>query len=238
MRLPKVWSLAGAVLMAGAFVPLGGLGQSVSAANSPGPTLTVVGYGLVNMTPSSSNPGPQQIQINIQEQGTSGPAVLRALSHDLAKLKTQMEKVGASASDITIQQAPNLNISNGGGFNANETIEVNFPTLMQLAKAYTASGAANDVFVQNAFIIPANSPGLVASAAGLTAGYQAAFANAEQTAQAMAQADNLQLGQSVSITEGGSSNNGCSAMGGCYAPPAGNPPQVGPNQELVTVTVT
>jgi hypothetical protein len=36
--------------MAGALVSVIELGQSTSAAGGPGPTITVLGYGLVNLT--------------------------------------------------------------------------------------------------------------------------------------------------------------------------------------------
>lgn len=239
MRMPKLLPLAGAVLIGGALVPLSGLGQSVSAANGPGPTLTVVGYGVVDMTPAPSNPGPQQLQVTFQESGINAPAALRALGRDVAKARAQFEKAGVSPGAIVVQGPPNLNFNvNGGGFQDNQTLVVTFPTLMRLANALQASGVENDAGVQNVFANPMNSSAPAATAAQLTAGYQAAFVNAQQTAQIMAQGDNLQLGQAVSVTEGGASTGGCSAMGMCNPSPVGNPPQIGPNQELVTVTVT
>ncbi|PSR22669.1 MAG: hypothetical protein C7B47_16435 [Sulfobacillus thermosulfidooxidans] len=136
---------------------------------------------------------------------------------------------------------PNFSINvNGAEYQATETLQVTFPTLGRLADALQASGIANDVDVQDMFVSPVNSTYLAPTAAALTGGYQAAFANAQATAQMMAQADHLQLGQVVSVTEGNaaSANGTCSAMNGCNPTPVGNPPQVGPNQELVTVTVT
>ena len=239
MRMSKVWALVGSALMAGAMVPLSGFGQTVSAAAGPGPTLTVVGYGIVNMTPASTNAGPQQLQISIQESGNTASAVLISLSRDVTKVRAQLEKASVRASSISTQGPPNLNIDNhGGGFEANETLVVNFSSMIQLGNALTASNVSDDTFVQNTFSNALNPSAPTATAAELAAGYQAAFANGAQTAQMMAQADNLQLGQSVSLVESGASYSGCGGMGGCYATPAGNPPQVGPNQELVTVTET
>lgn len=239
MRIPKAALLLGAGLMAGGMVvSLGGLGHSVNAATGPGPTLTVVGYGVVNMTAQASN-GPQQLQIYMQASGSTAPATVVAFNRDVVKVKTQLEKAGVSANAISTQGPPNLNINNnGGGFNVNQTLQVTLPTMLRLADVLQTSGVANDGAVQNVFVNPLYSGAPVATAAQLTAGYKAAFANAQQTAQDMAQGDNLQLGQSVSITEGGQSSGGCNAMGACNPISVGNPPQVGANQELVTVTVT
>lgn len=240
MRIPRVALLLGAGLMAGGMaVSLGGLGHSVNAASGPGPTLTVVGYGVVNMTAPKSSAGPQQLQIYMQSSGSTATGTLMAFNHDVVKAKAQLEKAGVSANAISTQGPPSLNINNnGGGFNVNQTLQVTLPTMLRLADVLQKSGVANDVAVQNVFVNPLNSGAPVATAAQLTAGYQAAFANAQQTAQDMAQGDNLALGQSVRITEGGQTSGGCNAMGACNPTQVGNPPQVGANQELVTVTVT
>lgn len=234
-----MWLVPGAVMTAGVLAGLGGfLSHPASAASAPGPTVTVVGYGVVNVPPPSTNAGPQQLQISFQESANSAPAVLRQLHTDEAKVEAQLEKAGVSASAITHQGPPNFNINTGGGYQANDTLQVDFPTLFKLANVLQASGVANDSYIQNVFANSLNQSSSSPTSAAMTAGYQAAFANAQQTAEQMAQADNLQLGQAVSVSQGsGANGGGCYPMGGC-SPMTGNPPMVGPNQQLVTVTVT
>jgi uncharacterized protein YggE len=239
MKIRKIWLAPGAVMMAGVVAGLGTLfNQPANAASAPGPTLTVVGYSVVNVAPPSSNAGPQQLQINFQASADSAPAVLNVLRLDEVKVTAQLKKAGVGASAITLQGPPNLNIQNNVGYQANDTLQVNFPTLLQAAQVLQESGVANDANVQNVFVQPLNNPTSSPTAAVMTAGYQAAFANAQQTAQQMAQADNLQLGPAVSISEGSTSQTGCNPMGGCSPLTVGNLPSVGQNQQLVTVTVT
>lgn len=238
MKIRKLWLVPGAVVTATVMAGLGGLlSQPASAASAPGPTLTVVGYGVVNESPPSSNPGPQQLQINFQEYASTAPGVLQLMHRDEAKARTQLEKAGVSASAITNLGTPGFNVQSSGGFQGNETLQVTFSNLNKLAKVLQASGVANDTNVQNVFVQPVNNSGPSPTSSAMMAGYQAAFANALQTAQQMAQADNLQLGQAVSVSEGGAASGGCNPMGGC-SPVMGNPPAIGQNQELVTVTVT
>jgi uncharacterized protein YggE len=240
MRISKGWLLAGTAFMVGTLIPVLGLAQPANAAGGPGPTLTVVGYGLVNMTPVPSNSAPQQLQITLQASGANAPATLTALRRDASTVTRQLiHKARINARAITTLGPPNININdNGVEYQANETIEATFSSLTQLANALQASDVANDPGVQNVFANPLNASNLVASASALTAGYEAAFANAQQTAEVMAQADHLQLGQAVSVSESSASNGGCNAMGNCNPTAVGNPPLVGNNQELVMVTVT
>ena len=238
MQIRKLWLLTGAVAMAGIAAGLGGLfNPAASAASAPGPTMTVVGYGVVTVPASSTNPGPQVLQVNFQESASSAPAVLRILHRDEAQVTAQLEKAGVSASAITDQGPPNFNINVGGDYQVNDTLQVEFPTLFKLATVLQKSDVANDGSVQNVFASPLNNTQPSPTSSAMTAGYQAAFANAQQTAQEMAQADNLQLGQVTSVSQGSTGGGGCYPMGGC-SPLMGNPPTLGPNQQLVTVTVT
>lgn len=232
----KVGILGGALLLAGVLVPLSGLSQSVSAAAVPGPTLTVVGYGVVTMTPPSTV-GPQQLQITFQTEGSNGPNTLRALNKSVAAARAQLEKVGVSAKTIGTQGPPNLNF-NSGQYQANVTLQVNFPTLTRLVDVMQASGVQNDINIQNTFINQVNPSNPTATAAQLSAGYRAAFANARTTAQQMAQADSLTLGVAVSVSEGTANTVSCNPMNGCTGVSSVSPPPIGQNQELVAVTIT
>lgn len=236
----KIWLVPGVLAAAGVALGLSGLlAPSASAATTPGPALTVVGYALVNVPPPSTNVGPQQLQIMFQESAPSAPAVLALLHRDEAKVSAQLEKAGVSASAISHQGPLNFNINqNNGGYQVNDTLQMNFPSLLRLATVLQASGVSNAAGVQNVFAQPVSNPVSTPSAAALATGYQSAFANAAQTAQQMAQADSLQLGQATSIAEGSASSGGCNAMGGCNPQGVGNPPAPGQNQELVSVTVT
>lgn len=94
--------------MAGALVSVIELGQSTSAAGGPGPTITVLGYGLVNLT-HFVNRGAQHLQINLQDSGTVAPVTLAALQHTAPLVTRQLGRKGTvSAKAIAIQSPPYL----------------------------------------------------------------------------------------------------------------------------------
>jgi uncharacterized protein YggE len=227
------WRWTAIAALAGLAAAGGGVAQS---ATGPGPTLTVVGYGVVNTT-MVETATPPELQVNLQESGTNPTLVLRAIYQDIAQVKAQLEKAGASASAVSVQNPPNLNAQQGGTFSANVGVTVAFPTLARLAHVLTASNIANDSAVQNVWINQASTTP-VASPAAVASGYAAALNNAAASAAAIAAADHLHLGAQVSVSEGTLSPS-CNAMGGCGpAPMDVIMPTVGPNQELVAVTVT
>lgn len=72
-----------------------------------------------------------------------------------------------------------------------------FSTLTRLTNALQAT-VANDSDVHNVFINPVNASALVATTAALPG----RFRQRPKTAQTIARADHLQLGQAISVTEG------------------------------------
>ncbi|PSR20261.1 MAG: hypothetical protein C7B45_15735 [Sulfobacillus acidophilus] len=231
----RIGTLAGALLLAGIVVPWIGVHQPANAATIPGPTLTVVGYGIVTMN-APTTAGPQQLQITFQTEGSNGPNTLRDLNKSVTAARIQLEKAGVSAKAFSTEGPPNLSYNNVQ-YQANVTLEVTFPTLTRLADAMQASGVQNDANVQNTFVNQVTATP-TPTAAQLSAGYRAAFANALTTAQQMAQADNLTLGHSVSVYEGSANTISCNPMNGCTGISSVSPPSVGQNQELVAVTIT
>lgn len=224
-----------------------------------GPTLTVIGFGLVNLRSSGAASSPQLV-LNLQTVAPTATAALAALTRDIAGIEKALKAVGVSSAEISIQGPPGLNyvssVSQAScekayklkgipgkctapGFQTNESVQVTIGTLTRLAAVLTKSGVAKAPGVQNFYINQSGQNPGAATPAALTSGYAQAFRDARTTATLLARADQLSLGSLVSVTEGALLSTPCGGMGCSPTPVEGvNPPQPGPNQELVAVTVT
>jgi uncharacterized protein YggE len=229
------WLVAALLAVGGTVAAMSGVTQG---ATGPGPTLTVMGFGVVNTTVPAQATEPQ-LQMNFQETTATASGAMKALYRDLSQTRKQFATLGVNPSAIMTQGPPNLNYQNGGEWQASDTLEVTFPTLAQLTHVVTASKVADNPAIQN-FWINASYQSPTATPAALASGYATAEQNAAQTAQIMANAEHLQLGAQVSITQGAITNTQCGGMGACGGgvPMGVTVPSIGPNQELVAVTVT
>lgn len=232
-------------------------GHAQSSAQT-GPTLTVIGFGLANVAPAKS--AAPQMEMELQASGATASGAVSSLAHDVAAVEQLLEKAGVQAADISVQAQPGLNYVDTAsqancqkihqlkgipgscppsGFQANEGLQVDFPSLTNLADALTASGVDQAAGVQNFYINQGNQAPSQPSSVALQAAYAQALQNASDTASLLAHADHLTLGPAVSLTQGAQTSTPCGGMGCGPAPLEGiSPPQPGPNQQLVAVTVS
>jgi uncharacterized protein YggE len=238
-----------------------GVPSGSAQAAGAGPTLTVVGFGLVNLSPPNPGAIAPQLELNFQTSAATATAALQSLQADVAATEQALLGAGVPRAEMVPQGPPGLNYvtavqetncqkvyklkgipahCTGPGFQANEQLQVTFPNLSRLAAALTKAHLATAKGVQN-FWINQGGPGpSVPTPAALAEGYQQAFADAAKTASLLAAADHLTLGPAVAVTEGALLNNTpCGGMGCGPVPIQGiAPPPVGQNQELVAVTVS
>ena len=232
--------------------------QGALAANAPSPTLTVVGYGVVNLPPQKS--GLPQLQFYLNVHGQTAVATLRTLNGDVAAIEHRLKALGLRTSAFQPQGPPQLNYVTGvalkncqkvaklkpglscqkPGYTANEGLQVTFPSLQSIASALSRTDVSTAHGVQNFYINPGGTEPQAPTTVALTAGYRAALKSARQTAVALAAAEGVTLGPVLTVTEGGlTASSGCGAMGCGPEPVTGVVlPQVGPDQELVGVTLT
>lgn len=226
-----------------------------------GTTLTVVGYGLVNLPTANPDGGTYQLQLNYQVSGKTAAAALNAYNNDVAAAEARLKTQGVPASDMTVQGPPNINFQNqqelqqcqknykfkgitgtcpNPGFQVSSTLQVTLPSLSAMVKVMTAVNVSSLPGVNNFWENQNSSYQPTPSAAAELAGYAQAFASAKHMASTMAKADHMLLGPQEAVSEGAMAASSCSAMGGCGSQPIPgiNPPPTGPNQSLVAVTVT
>lgn len=229
---------------------------SRAAAPRSAPSVTVVGFGVVNVAPAPQ--ARPQLEFNLSTHGATASAALAAFDRDARAIERRLQAMGLKPSAFVLQGAPQLNFittSNQAscrkaqtikpglqcqkpGYSAGQTLQVSFPTLVSLAAVLSRTHVVHRAGVQNFWIGQGNAPAARPSAAALAKGYRQALADARRTAIAVAEADGLVLGPAVRVTEGeGSSAEAC-AIGGCGAMVGLSPPPTGPNQMLLAVTVT
>lgn len=257
-RLMLVPALAGLVgLMSWPALAAG----SAARATSQPTTLTVVGYGLVNLPAVNQNSGTYQLQLNYQVTGQSAAAALNAYNNDVAVAEAKLKAQGVSASDMMVQGPPNINFQNqqqmqlcqknyklkgisgkcpNPGFQVSSTLQVTLPSLSAMVKVMTAVDLSSLPGVNNFWENQNSAFQATPSSTAELAGYTQAFASAKHMAATMAKADHMMLGAQEAVSEGAMSASSCSAMGGCGSQPIPgiNPPPAGPNQSVVAVTVT
>lgn len=229
------------------------------AQSGPGPTLTVVGFSLANLTLPAA-PSVPQLELSLQAAASSPVVALRTLDTDVSALRKALVAAGVSASAISPQGPATLdyvtgaskstcekvrrlkNISSpclGPGFRAYESLQVTFPTLTRLATAIAHADVARAKGLQNFYISQGGSGPGQPSQATLRTAYAYALRNARETAQLLASAGGLTLGAAISIRQGAMVSSACSGMGcGPIPIPGLNAPAAGPNQQVIAVTVT
>ncbi|MBX5467604.1 MAG: SIMPL domain-containing protein [Firmicutes bacterium] len=244
----------GASALLGALLFTGSMAPNTTTATPP---LTVVGFGLAPLPAGSSSP--PQLNLTLQVSDAAATAALASLEQDVATVRTALAKAGVPDTAITAQP-PQLNYvpttssttcqrleklkgvpiaCPSPGFQASESVQVQFSSLTQLATTITATQISQSPGVQNVWIDSGNQiPGKPSDAA-LTAAYRQALADAQHTATLLAQAQGIRLGAVTAIRQGAGGSASCGGPGcGPLPPPGVTPPAIGPNQELVAVTVT
>lgn len=234
-RVPLAASALALVLPFLAAVP-------AAAAPAPaGPDITVVGFGIAVGRPvPTGQASPYQLNLDFQVRS---PDLSRALSDLEAMVRhasVRFAAIGVPASSI-VTQGVNINMNQGKdiALQVNEQVVVNLSGPGQVDKAVailtTPSGR---IGLQNFYLNSGIGGGVLAiSTAALERAYAQAWADARQTALAMARAQGLALGAVVAESQG-QENGGCvGAMGG-GCPVVSYPGPVGPNQQVESMTVT
>jgi len=239
---------------------LAGTGSAALRTTTTTPPLTVVGFGLAALPTSPSTPAPSPLlNLNFQVSGTNATTALANLQKDVATVQDVLAQAGVSANAVH-SQAPQLNYvpststskcqqveklkdvpisCPSPGFQASESVEITFPSLTQLASTLTAHSIPQSPGVQNVWIDSGNGGPGKPSDAALTLAYRQALADAQHTATLLARAQGLQLGAVTAVRQGTWGTSGCGGPGCGPLPLQGiTSPTVGPNQELVAVTVT
>ena len=232
---------------------------AVAAAPTANPTLTVVGFGLANLTPSKAT-APPELELNFLVAGATASQAVAELAADVALAEKALEKAGVPKAAFAPQGPPGLNFiapvnqqsceklaklkgvppnCPSPGYQANEQIQVTFPNLTALATAITKADLAKAKGLANTWINSGGPLPATPTPSALAQAYRQAFQDADRTAQIIAAAQHRALGPILSVTEGAILNFPCGGMGCGPIPVQGiNPPTPGPNQELVAVTVT
>lgn len=254
----SVWQGVVAALAVAGSVGMTSGGVVGAAAPGRPADLTVIGFGVVNLPPPK--PSPAQIVLNLVVHATKPQAALRVIDADLGSLRTRLGQLGLRGQAVDLQMPPQLNYQASQslapakcralrklkpgyqcpepGYSANASLQVTFPSLSSLARTLTRTNIGTARGVSNFYINEGGDETQEPAASALALGYRAALANAKQTAEAIARADGRALGSTLSVAEGEVAASACGPMGGCGQPDGINPPSIGPNQELVAVTVT
>ncbi len=256
MRMRRFWLLLPVAMVATLTL---GAPSGYAQTSASGPILTVVGFGLANVAPSTAPPT-AQLNLNLQASSSTASGAVASLQQDVAAVEKLLAKAGVKSAEVSAQGEPQINYVDSSshancqkihqlkgiagpcpssGFQADESLEVNFPSLTDLADALTASGVTTAAGVQNFYMAQTSAGPLPPSPVALQAAYVQAIGQARSTAALLAVADGVALGATLSVTEGAQLSTPCGGMGCGPMPLQGiNPPQVGPNQQLVVVTVT
>jgi uncharacterized protein YggE len=229
------------------------LPRPATVAGTPSSALTVVGYGVANLPPA---PPIAQLNVSFQVTGQTASSALSRLNHDVALIRSRLMQHGVKASAITVNGPPNLGLVTSSiqqacqriaklkhitcpspGFSAQESLTVNFPTITALAAVYDQADIGTMAGINNIWINGQAGTAPPPSSSALAQAYRAAFQNAAATARLLAAADHLALAGIQAVDEGQAAFGQCP---GCPGTPllGANPPQVGPNQQEVAVTVT
>ena len=256
MRMRGFWLLLPVAMLATLTL---GAPSGYAQTSAPGPTLTVVGFGLANVAPTTT-PATEQLNLNLQASSSTASGAVASLAQDVAAVAKLLGKAGGKSTRISAQGEPQLNYVDSSsqascqkihqlkgiagpcppsGFQADESLEVTFPTLVDLADALTASGVTTAQGVQNFYMNQTNAGPLPPSPVALQSAYAQAIGQARSTASMLADADGVTLGAALSITEGAQLSTSCGGMGCGPPPPQGiNPPPGGSDQQPGGLTGT
>lgn len=228
------WMVGLSVAAVMALTAVVGLREPAQATETS-PTLSVVGFSVVNLTQSTET-SPPQLQLSFQETETQVRDVIRVLNQAMARVTARLKAVGVPASAISTQGPPNLN-NLDGEWQADSTLQITFATMAQLEKVVDETHLSANSAIQNVWI-STPSVTMKPTPAALAAAYARAVSNAKKTAATIAASDHRQLGAQLAMSEGAGGTQ-CGAMEcGAGASLGINPPPVGNDQQMVAVTLT
>lgn len=236
MLRPWLSGVLGAAAAMAAAVAFARSGPAMAAAPAatPGPNLTVVGFGVAQ---EAAPAAAYQLTAGFQ---AANPDARRALADVEAAVRHAIQRFEAAGiAPRQIQVSPmNFNYGSSSGPVASQNVTVQLADLGQATRlAGVLSGglvALNNYYLGSAGMSGTPEP------ASLARAYAQAWAEARATAEAIAAADGLRLGHPVAVLEG-TAAAGCPIPMGGYGPCpnvgySGPPP--GPNETLEAITVT
>jgi hypothetical protein len=219
-------------------------GPAVPAAVS-GPQLTAVGYSVLALPAATAAGGaaqPASVNVDLSVTNRRASVALAQLQAAAASLRNEATRVGVPAADIATQGPPSVNLNVGAdSYQAGMAVALDVRSLTAAAALIDRLRLGSDPAVGNVWIDTPSQAG-APGAQALSAAYTSALAQAHASALVLAAADHLTLGAQLAVTEGApAAAPPCAAGSGCtdlIAPGVPEPPLVGPDQQLIAVTVT
>ncbi|HEY4411663.1 MAG TPA: SIMPL domain-containing protein [Gaiellaceae bacterium] len=223
MRLLVTLAIAVALLA-------GGADAATTATGSTGDTVTVDGTGTVTAVPDQA-----EFDFTVQTKGTTAAAALSRNGTDTKAVITAVEGTGVpdaniQTTDVSLDPVMSSDGTSIIGYTASDSIAV---TKLAIAKA---GGVVDAAVAAGANSVSGPSLSLSSQDALYNDALKAAVAQAKTKAQALADAAGRNLGDVVSIVEGGGQAPLPFAVGA--AAKASTPIQPGTQDVQATVTVT
>jgi hypothetical protein len=216
-------------------------GSAVPAAAS-GPQLTAVGYSVLPLPAATSATQPASVNVDLSVTNRRASVALAQLQAAAASLRNEATRAGVPAAEIATQGPPSVNLNVGANsYQAGMALALGVRSLPAAAALIDRLRLGSDPAVGNVWIDTPSQAG-APGAQALSAAYTSALAQAHASALVLAAADHLTLGAQLAVTEGApAAAPPCAAGSGCtdlIAPGVPEPPLVGPDQQLIAVTVT
>jgi hypothetical protein len=218
-------ALAAALVLAAAALTGVGRPEAAGADTDSSGGITVTGTGQVSSVPDEA-----EFSLGVSTTGTTARSALAANSEQMKRVIDALKAAGVAAADIQTQDVSvGRDYDDDGGYTARNSVGVTIHELDRAGAVLDSASRAGANEVYGPSLTRANRSGLEAKA------LKAAYANARQRAEALAEAAGVSLGKVTAITE--------QQSGGEYTPMADKrataaPIETGREQIAASVTVT
>jgi uncharacterized protein len=219
-------ALAAALILAAAALAGVGRPESAGADTDTSGGITVTGTGEVSSVPDEA-----EFSLGVSTTGTTARSALAANSGQMQRVLDALKAAGVARADIRTQDVSvGSDYDDDGGYTARNSVSVTIHDLDRAGAVLDAASRAGANEVYGPSLTRANRSGLEAKA------LKAAYANARDRAEALAEAAGVSLGKVTAIAEQPQS-------GGEYMPmlakrDSAAPIEAGREQIAASVTVT
>jgi uncharacterized protein YggE len=219
-------ALAAVLVLAAAALAGVGRPESAGADTDSSGGITVTGTGQVSSVPDEA-----EFSLGVTTTGTTADSALASNSDQMRRVNDALKSAGVARADIRTQDVSvGRDYDDDGGYTARNSVSVSIHELDRAGAVLDAASRAGANEVYGPSLTRANRSGLEAKA------LKAAFGDARDRAEALAEAAGVSLGKVTAITEQPQS-------GGVFMPMADKraaaaPIEAGREQIAAAVTVT
>jgi uncharacterized protein len=219
-------ALAAVLVLAAAALAGVGRPETAGADTDSSGGITVTGTGQVSSVPDEA-----EFSLGVNTTGTTARSALTSNSEQMERVIDALKAAGVARADIRTQDVSvGRDYDDDGGYTARNSVSVMIHDLERAGAVLDAASRAGANEVYGPSLTRANRAGLEAKA------LKAAYANARDRAEALAEAAGVSLGKVTAITEQPQS-------GGVYMPmlakrDSAAPIEPGREQIAASVTVT